>query len=877
MSLKTGRRIHGYIWNELPIPDHMIRRVEKLADDKNAMNLDDDGCPIFEWELGEVMPDEEPEDDAVEPEEGPAEQDQHDCDEEDEEESDHSDDETEEEEDPGDESGDDEFISDEGGAVVSNYDDMEDQTNSTDDEPADSSDMEVNESDESDGEGNTDEGASSSDEDVSDNDGDESSEEEDSDTRSEDLDVEETTETRSEGGARVERNRSQPNQYEPSFKGKSYGTSMMNITLNQVDRIRSVYSTAVNVLFNQMTATKGLKMFGEGAVAAMFKEYKQLDNMKVFGGRAKSSDLTTDNKRRALRAINLIKEQRCRKIKGRTCADGRPQRAYTPREEASSPTIALESLMATLLIDTHEERDVAIFDVPGAYLHAKLPEDKFVLLQIEGPFVDIMCEVNPEYKEDVMFEGTKKVLYVQILQALYGMIESALLWYSLYIEVLEKEGFLVNEYDKCVANKMIEGKQCTLAFYVDDNKLSHVSSKVVDDVLDTIEGYFPGLVTERGKCLNFLGMEIEFIGDKKIAVGTVQYIKAMIVEFGEELLKKVSSPAAKWLFVTDEKSPKLSGEQADKFVKFVSKLLWVMKRSRPDIETSISSFLCTPNKGPDKDDWCKLVRVMSWLKQTVEDVRIIGADDLHGMLTFIDSAHAVHPNMCGNTGGLTTFGTGIIDQKSGKQKMNTRSSTKTEVVGTSEYLPKNIYFEMFMEAQGYKLKINVLAEENESTIRMSNNGRDSCTSNSKHIAIKYFWVTKNRIKNGNIAIVHCPTKQMVADYFTKPLQGASLFHMFQNVIMGWAHISTVYTGYAASERVGNSKKKVKCDNNVNVNRKAYTKDELVDAPAHKPLNKTKSYAEAVNSQNKIVMKNRDKAYGFNEGGVLIKLKQSSFK
>ena len=46
-----------------------------------------------------------------------------------------------------------------------------------------------------------------------------------------------------------------------------------------------------------------------------------------------------------------------------------------------------------------------------------------------------MCEVNPEYKEDtVMFEGNKKVLYVQILQALYGMIEqSALLWYSLYI------------------------------------------------------------------------------------------------------------------------------------------------------------------------------------------------------------------------------------------------------------------------------------------------------------------------------------------------------------------------------------------------------------------------------------------------------------
>ena len=59
---------------------------------------------------------------------------------------------------------------------------------------------------------------------------------------------------------------------------------------------------------------------------------------------------------------------------------------------------------------------------------------------------------------------------------------------------------------------------------------------------------------------------------------------------------------------------------------------------------------------------------MSWLHQTIEDVRIIGANDLFSMLTFIDSAHAVHPNMRGHTGGATTFGIGIIDQKSHKQK-----------------------------------------------------------------------------------------------------------------------------------------------------------------------------------------------------------------
>ena len=155
-------------------------------------------------------------------------------------------------------------------------------------------------------------------------------------------------------------------------------------------------------------------------------------------------------------------------MKGRTCAaDGSSQRKYVPREEASSPTLSLEALVGILLINAYEERDTAIFDVPGAYLHAKIPDDKFAILKIEGEFVDIMCDVNPEYKDDVRYENGKKVLYVQILMALYGMIESALLWYTLYVEVLHKEGFEINPYDRCVANKVINDKQCTIAWYVD--------------------------------------------------------------------------------------------------------------------------------------------------------------------------------------------------------------------------------------------------------------------------------------------------------------------------------------------------------------------------------------------------------------------------
>ena len=83
-------------------------------------------------------------------------------------------------------------------------------------------------------------------------------------------------------------------------------------------------------------------------------------------------------------------------------------------------------------------------------------------------------------------------MYLKILKAIYGMIESALLWYSLYTEVLQKEGFEINPYDRCVANKSIDGTQCTIAWYVDDNILSHVKPSVVDNVIGKIKEHFPG-------------------------------------------------------------------------------------------------------------------------------------------------------------------------------------------------------------------------------------------------------------------------------------------------------------------------------------------------------------------------------------------------
>ena len=85
-----------------------------------------------------------------------------------------------------------------------------------------------------------------------------------------------------------------------------------------------------------------------------------------------------------------------------------------------------------------------------------------------------MCDINPEYKQHVIFKYGKKKLYLRILKAIYGMIKSTWLWYELYVSVLKDMGLKINPYGMSVSNNDINGKQCTIDWYMDDNKVSHV-------------------------------------------------------------------------------------------------------------------------------------------------------------------------------------------------------------------------------------------------------------------------------------------------------------------------------------------------------------------------------------------------------------------
>ena len=106
-------------------------------------------------------------------------------------------------------------------------------------------------------------------------------------------------------------------------------------------------------------------------------------------------------------------------------------------------------------------------------------------MKITGKLVDVLISIAPEiYGGYVVYKNGKKVIYVVVLRALYGMLISALLWYKNFRKDLEGIGFIFNPYDPCIANRIVKKKQQTICFHVDDLKSSHVDAKVNNKFLD---------------------------------------------------------------------------------------------------------------------------------------------------------------------------------------------------------------------------------------------------------------------------------------------------------------------------------------------------------------------------------------------------------
>jgi hypothetical protein len=121
-----------------------------------------------------------------------------------------------------------------------------------------------------------------------------------------------------------------------------------------------------------------------------------------------------------------------------------------------------------------------------------------------------------------------------------------------------------------------------------------------------------------------------------------------------------------------------------------------------------------------------------------------------------------------------------------RQKLNTKSSTEAELVGVNDVMPLILWTQYFLDAQGYGVRENKVFQDNQSAILLEKNGRRSSSRRTRHINIRYFFMT-DHIQAKELTVEYCPTGKMLADMFTKPLQG-SAFRCFCNAIMNHSDV-----------------------------------------------------------------------------------------
>jgi hypothetical protein len=86
-----------------------------------------------------------------------------------------------------------------------------------------------------------------------------------------------------------------------------------------------------------------------------------------------------------------------------------------------------------------------------------------------------------------------------------------------------------------------------------------------------------------------------------------------------------------------------------------------------------------------------------------------------------------------------------------------------------------------LEAQGYGTN-SIGHQDNQASIRIEENGKASSGRRTRHINIRYFFIA-DRVAKKEVSILYCPTKLMVADSFTKPLQGALLYKFRDQILV----------------------------------------------------------------------------------------------
>ena len=533
---------------------------------------------------------------------------------------------------------------------------------------------------------------------------------------------------------------------------------------------------------------EAIKKCGYEAIKSMVKEVHQLLSEHVFDG-VDATTLSSDEWKTVIPSMCFLKEKYSPlgefiKLKARLVAGGHRQDKSIYGDNKSSPTVATQSVFMVAAIAASEGRVVGAVDVPGAFLKSPMPsEGPPVLMKLDKFLTSILLELDDSYKKFVRHDGTCVVV---LRKALYGTIQAAKCWYEKLSSDLQNLGYKPNPQDICVFNRVdpTTAAQTTICIHVDDLLITTATDSLLDKAIAEIGSLYnderASITVQKGSTIEYIGMIFKFGDDGTVRVTMDGYVTDLLTDVND-IEGVAKTPATSELFTTRPTAVALDDDRRERFHSVVAKILYLAKRVRPELLVAIS-FLARRVQHPDVDDWDKMIRLIRYIRGSKDlGIRLCGSTQL-AVTAYIDASFGVHSDLKSHTGCTITIGKGPVYAKSSVQRLNTVSSAEAELVGLADSVGQVIWTREWLLNQGYSVSPATVYEDNQSAIKLAENGRSN-SSRTRHIAVRYFFI-HDRMNSGEIAIEYLHTSQMVADILTKPMQGSQFLRLRQ-LLLNW--------------------------------------------------------------------------------------------
>ena len=520
----------------------------------------------------------------------------------------------------------------------------------------------------------------------------------------------------------------------------------------------------------------GTKKHQDAATDSILKETTAVEDKHTLRP-LNAKDLSYKQKKRAIRSFILMKEKfdaagKFTKLKSRLTASGKQQDRVLVENSlgsVSSPTLSVSSFTMMLATAKSEQRHLATTDTGSAYLSADMSKEDVIVI-LDKVVADQYIKTKPEYKRLTSERGE---MYVKLEKALYGSLQASKLWYQNLSSFLKKRGYVVSDTDPCVFNKWV-GKECiSVGVYVDDLLITATDKKLVKELKLSLVGEYKDISYDDGNTITYLGMLTSSSSDKYIDLSVPQFIDDLVSDLSISDSDLSKSPASAKLFNILPSDPSLSNDDKEAFHTSVAKLLYLGKRARPDTLLA-ATLLCTRVRAPGNDDLKKLKRCVRYLSATKgKTYRTSASKNTFDMCVYVDASFAVHDTVRSHSGATLSLGSGVVVYcESLKQKLSAKSSTEAELIAVSDVLPQVVACRNFLAQQLREDITTSLYQDSKSTVALVKSGRPLAKS-TRHISTRLFFTSDYQAR-GEVKVEHLASEKMVADFYTKPLQGSLL-------------------------------------------------------------------------------------------------------